>query len=53
MAKEREDKVKVLVKEDVSVWINGQEIQVKQGMQELDPEVARILVEAGYAEEVK
>jgi len=53
MAKEKEDRVKVLVKENVSVWINGQEIKVPQGMQELDQEVARILVEAGYAEEVK
>lgn len=53
MAKEKDEKVKVLVREGVSVWINGKEIQVKQGMQELDPEVARILVEAGYAEEVK
>jgi len=42
MAKEREEKVKVLVREDVSVWINGKEIQVKQGMQELDAEITRI-----------
>jgi len=53
MAKEKDEKVKVLVKENASVWINGQEIKVPQGMQELDPEIARILVEAGYAEEVK
>lgn len=53
MAEKKEQKVKVLVKEDTSVWINGREIKVKKGAQEVEPEVARILIEAGYAEEVK
>ena len=56
MAEEKKQtpkKVKVFVKEDTKVWINGKEIKVKKGNQEVESEVARILVEAGYAEELK
>jgi len=51
--KKGNDTVKVFVKEDTSVFINGKEIKVKKGTQNLKPEVARILIEAGYAEKVK
>lgn len=50
MAKKAEKKAEVVVKEDTSVFINGREIKVKKGVQTIDPDVARILVEAGYAE---
>lgn len=50
MTKKAGEKVEVVVKEDTSVFINGKEIKVKKGVQTVDPDVARILVEAGYAE---
>ena len=53
MAEKKSEKVKVMVKQDTSVFINGKEIKVKKGTQSVEPEIARILIEAGYAEEVK
>ena len=49
MAEEKKQtpkKVKVFVKEDTKVWINGKEVKVKKGNQEVESEVARILIEA-------
>jgi len=53
MAEKKNEKVKVMVRQDTSVFINGKEIKVRKGTQSVDPEVARILIEAGYAEELK
>jgi hypothetical protein len=54
MAKKSDaQKVEVMVKENTSVFINGKEIKVKKGIQMVDQDVARILVEAGYAEATK
>ena len=50
MAKKNAQKVEVIVKEDTSIFINGKEVKVKKGVQSASPEIARILVEAGYAE---
>jgi len=46
-------KVKVMVKEKTSVFVNGKEIKFERGFQTTDPDIARILIEAGYAEEVE
>ena len=51
--KKEQKKVKVMVRQDTSVFINGKETKVKKGTQSVDPEIARILIEAGYAEELK
>ena len=50
---EKPAKIKVFVKEDTAVFINGRKIQVKKGQQELEKAVAQILIEAKVAEEVK
>lgn len=52
MAKENNN-VKILVDTDVVVMINGQEIKVKKGVQNVDKEIARILIEAGYAKYIE
>ena len=52
MAKDNKDTTVVLVKEPVVVIINGQEIKVEKGKQEVSKEVARLLIEAQYAQEV-
>jgi len=45
--------MKVLVKEKVKVWVNGEEFSFEVGVQDVDEDKARILIEAGYAEEVE
>lgn len=49
---DNKDTTVVLVKEPVVVIINGQEIKVEKGKQEVSKEVARLLIEAQYAQEV-
>jgi len=45
--------MKVLVKEKVKVWVNGKEFSFEAGVQDVDEDKARILIEAGYAEKVE
>ncbi len=45
--------MKVLVKEKVRIWINGEEFVFEAGVQDVDDDKARILIEAGYAEKVE
>jgi len=55
MAEQKENKVKkvsIFVKEDTRVWINGKEIKVKKGNREVEENIARILIDAGYAEKL-
>jgi hypothetical protein len=44
--------MKVLVKEKVRIWVNGEEFSFESGVQDVDDDKARILIEAGYAEKV-
>jgi len=41
--------MKVYLEKPAKVWINGKEISVPSGTQEVEKEVGRILVSAGYA----
>lgn len=52
MEKKETKKVKVFVKEDTKVWINGKEIKVEKGKREVEENVAKILIEAGYGEKL-
>jgi hypothetical protein len=45
--------MKVLVKEKVKIWVNGEEFVFEAGVQDVDDDKARILIEAGYAEKVE
>ena len=45
--------MKVLVKEKVKIWVNGEEFSFEAGVQDVDDDKARILIEAGYAEKVE
>jgi hypothetical protein len=45
--------MKVLVKEKVRIWVNGEEFIFEAGVQDVDEDKARILIEAGYAENVE
>jgi hypothetical protein len=45
--------MKVLVKEKVKIWVNGEEFVFEAGVQDMDDDKARILIEAGYAEKVE
>jgi hypothetical protein len=45
--------MKVLVKEKVKIWVNGEEFGFEAGVQDVDDDKARILIEAGYAEKVE
>jgi hypothetical protein len=45
--------MKVYLEKETSVWINGKEIKVKAGTQEVNDEVGRILIEAGYAKKIE
>jgi len=42
--------MKIIVKQDTTVWINGTPIKVKKGIQEVDDNIATILIESGNAE---
>jgi len=44
--------MKVLIKEKAKIWINGVEFSFEAGVQDVDDDKARILIEAGYAEKV-
>jgi hypothetical protein len=45
--------MKVLVKEKVKIWVNGEGFVFEAGVQDMDEDKARILIEAGYAEKVE
>jgi hypothetical protein len=45
--------MKVLIKEKAKIWINGEEFSFDAGVQDIDDDKARILIEAGYAEKVE
>ncbi len=45
--------MKVFVKEATQVWINGKEYAVEAGVQEVDDNIALILIEAKLAEKVE
>ncbi|GEM_PF-1695493 len=45
--------MKVYLEKPAKVWINGKEISVPSGTQEVEKEVGRILVSAGYAKAVE
>ncbi len=45
--------MKVLVKEKVKIWVNGEEFVFEAGVQDVDEDKARILIEAGYAEKIE
>jgi len=45
--------MKVLVKEKVKIWVNGEEFSFEAGVQDVDEDKARILINAGYAEMVE
>jgi len=45
--------MKVLIKEKAKIWINGVEFSFDAGMQDIEDDKARILVDAGYAEKVE
>ena len=45
--------MKVFVKEATQVWINGKEYKVEAGMQNVDENVALILIEAKLADKVE
>jgi hypothetical protein len=45
--------MKVLVKKKVKIWVNGEEFSFEAGVQDVDNDKARILIEAGYAEKVE
>lgn len=50
MAKKEVKKVKVFVKEDTFIMINGEKHPIKKGVQEIEEGKAQILIEAGAAE---
>jgi hypothetical protein len=45
--------MKVFVKEPTQVWINGKEYQIQSGMQDVDDNVASILIDAKLAEKIE
>jgi hypothetical protein len=45
--------MKVLIEENVKIWVNGEEFGFEAGVQDVDEDKARILIEAGYAEKVE
>jgi len=45
--------MKVLVKEKTKVWVNGEEFVFEAGVQDVEEDKARILIEASYAEMVE
>jgi hypothetical protein len=45
--------MKLIVKEDSQVWINGKEYQIQAGLRDVDDNVALILLEAKKAEKVE
>ncbi len=45
--------MKIIVEKDTKVWVNGKEIKIPAGIQEVDDDVGRIVIQAGYAKEVK
>jgi hypothetical protein len=52
-ATNRRLEMKLIVKEDTQVWINGVEYQIQAGLRDVDDNVAFILLEAKKAEKVE
>ncbi len=44
---------KIVVEKDTPVWINGKQVVIKAGVQEVNEDIARILIQAGYAKAVE
>lgn len=42
--------MKLIVKQDTTIWINGTPIEVKKGVQEVDDNITIVLIESGNAE---
>jgi hypothetical protein len=42
--------MKVLIKQDTIIWINGKPYEFKKGIQEVDDDIAIILIESKNAE---
>ena len=53
MAKKEVKKVKVYVKEDTFIMVNGKKEEIKKGVQEMEFGKAQILIDAKVAELVK
>ena len=53
MAKKEVKKVKVYVKEDTFIMVNGKKEDIKKGVQEMDVGKAQILIDAGIADIVE
>ena len=45
--------MKIVIKEKAKLWINGKRFEFEEGIHELDDDKARILIQAGYATEIK
>jgi len=45
--------MKIHVEKDTPVWVNGKKVIVKAGVQEVDEDIARILIHAGYARAIE
>ena len=45
--------MRVLVKEKIKVLVNGEEFVFEAGVQDVDEDKARILIQGGYAEMVE
>jgi hypothetical protein len=45
--------MKVLVKGKAKIWVNGEEFSFEAGVQDVDDDKARILMNAGYAEKIE
>ena len=52
MAKKEVKKVKVYVKEDTFIMVNGKREDIKKGVQEMETGKAQILIDAGVADKV-
>ncbi|AIH04473.1 hypothetical protein [Thermodesulfobacterium commune] len=42
--------MKVLIKQDTTIWVNGKPYEFKKGIQEVDDDIAIILIESKNAE---
>ena len=52
MVKQKET-IKVFVKEEVEIIVNGRKRKIEKGIQELDKGTAEILIDSGVAERLK
>jgi hypothetical protein len=44
--------MKIIVKQDTKVWVNGKEITIEKGIRDLEDNLAVILLESANAESV-